>query len=78
MSSDPHNVYVIRRAAEGEPQVYHLDAKSPVALALAEGFELRPKDVVYVDSGGLVRWSRVINLLVPTATPLIGAAAVAK
>ncbi|MGC0014675.1 polysaccharide biosynthesis/export family protein [Ralstonia pseudosolanacearum] len=78
VSSDPRNVYVIRRAAEGEPQVYHLDAKSPVALALAEGFELKPKDVVYVDAGSLVRWSRVINLLVPTATPLIGAAAVAK
>lgn len=49
-----------------------------MALALAEGFELKPKDVVYVDAGSLVRWSRVINLLVPTATPLIGAAAVAK
>ncbi|AXV84061.1 polysaccharide biosynthesis/export family protein [Ralstonia solanacearum] len=78
VSSDPRNVYVIRRVAQGEPQVYHLDAKSPVALALAEGFELQPKDVVYVDAGSLVRWSRVINLLVPTATPLIGAAAVAK
>lgn len=78
VSSDPRHVYVIRKADQGEPEVYHLDAKSPVALALAEGFELKPRDVVYVDAGGLVRWSRVINLLIPTTSPLIGAAAVAK
>lgn len=78
VSSDPRNIYVIRKAAQGEPEVYHLDAKSPVALALAEGFDLKPRDVVYVDAGGLVRWSRVINLLVPSTSPLIGAAAAAK
>jgi len=74
-TSDAKGVYVIRRNRDGQTRIFHLDAKSPVALALAEGFELKPKDVVYVDAGGLVRWSRVINLLIPSTQPLIGAAA---
>jgi len=40
-----------------------------MALALADQFALRPRDVVYVDPVPLVRWNRVINLIIPsTAT----------
>ena len=34
------------------------------------GFELRPRDVVVVDPAPLVRWNRVINLLLPSAQGL--------
>ncbi len=54
--------------------MFHLDGTSPAALAIAEGFELEPKDVVYVDARDLVRWSRVMSLLLPS-TSLIGTAA---
>ncbi|MNF11678.1 hypothetical protein D3C80_2129400 [compost metagenome] len=54
--------------------MYHLDGNSPVALAIAEGFELEPKDVVYVDARDLVRWSRMINLLLPSTQPVVSAA----
>lgn len=60
-------IYVIRNATEAEPIVYNLDAQSPVALALAENFELSPRDVVYVDTAGLARFSRIIGLIIPTA-----------
>ncbi len=66
-SAEPKQIYVVRHASDQHPQVYHLDAASPVALALAESFELRPKDVVYVDATELTRWNRVINLVLPTA-----------
>jgi polysaccharide biosynthesis/export protein len=49
------------------PEIYHLDARSPVAYALAEGFELRARDVVFVDPVPLVRWNRVISLILPSA-----------
>lgn len=49
------------------PEIYHLDASSPVAYALAEGFELRARDVVFVDPVPLVRWNRVISLILPSA-----------
>lgn len=65
-SADAKELYVIRKSDDGEAQIFHLDGKSPVSLALAESFELRPKDVVYVDAAGVVRWSRVINQLLPS------------
>lgn len=49
------------------PEIYHLDASSPASYALAEGFELRARDVVFVDPVPLVRWNRVISLILPSA-----------
>lgn len=60
-------VYVIRNDEVGNPLVYHLNAKNPTSLALAERFALAPKDVVYVDPVGLVLWSRIISLILPSA-----------
>lgn len=78
-SASADQIYVIRKTTAGEePKVFHLDGSSPVALAIAEGFELEPKDVVYVDARELVRWSRVINLLIPSTQPVIGTAGVVR
>jgi polysaccharide export outer membrane protein len=66
-SGDAQQVYVVRGKDEKKPVVYHLDASSPAAMALADNFELKPNDVVFVDASSLVRWSRVVNLLIPTA-----------
>jgi polysaccharide export outer membrane protein len=79
LSADARQIYVVRSAQNStqnsaqssgqnkDPIVYHLDAQSPVALALAENFELMPKDVVYVDAAPLARWNRVISLILPSA-----------
>ena len=47
--------------------MYHLDANSATAYAMAEGFELQARDVVYVDPAPLVRWNRFISLILPSA-----------
>ncbi|MFI0546163.1 MAG: polysaccharide biosynthesis/export family protein [Brachymonas sp.] len=64
-------VYVVRtrsNAATGaRPTIYHLDARTPAALILAEQFDLQAKDVVYVDASTLASWNRVISLILPTA-----------
>lgn len=73
-SANAEQIFVIRKSGEGEPKVFHLDGGSPVALAIAEGFELEPKDVVYVDARDLVRWSRVMSLLLPATQPVISTA----
>ncbi|WP_029043295.1 polysaccharide biosynthesis/export family protein [Cupriavidus sp. WS] len=78
VSADAKELYVIRKSADGDAEIFHLDGKSPVSLALAESFELKPKDVVYVDAAGVVRWSRVINQLLPSGNFVTGAANVAK
>jgi polysaccharide export outer membrane protein len=67
LSSSARQVYVIRNASATVPLVYNLDARSPVALALADNFELNPHDVVFIDASGLARFNRVISLIIPTA-----------
>ncbi|WP_432262690.1 polysaccharide biosynthesis/export family protein [Cupriavidus sp. TMH.W2] len=74
-SANAEQIYVIRKMANDAPKVYHLDGTSPVALAIAEGFELEPKDVVYVDAREVVRWSRVMSLVVQ---PVVGIGGLAK
>jgi len=49
------------------PEIYHLDASSAAAYALAESFELESRDVVFVDPVPLVLWNRVISLILPSA-----------
>lgn len=77
-TADAKELYVIRGGPGIKPQVYHLDATSPVAMLLANQFELEPKDIVYIDAGGLVRFNRVLNLLLPLVNAGLTAAIVTK
>ncbi|NPT40338.1 sugar ABC transporter substrate-binding protein [Paraburkholderia sp. 1N] len=77
-SADAAQLYVIRGSLGTAPQVFHLDAHSPVSMVLANQFELQPKDVVYVDGNGLVRISRVLSLLLPAINAGLTGAIVAK
>jgi polysaccharide biosynthesis/export protein len=45
--------------------VYHLDAKSPAAFAVADRFRLRAGDVVWVGPAGVTRWNRFLSQLLP-------------
>lgn len=74
LSGSAKQIYVIRNAGAAVPSVYNLDASSPVALALADNFELNPRDVVFISASGLARFSRILSLILPTAA---GAAATA-
>lgn len=67
-TANPLQIYVIRNEPTGGQSIFHLNAKTPTAIAMADGFALRAKDVVYVDPVPLVLWNRVLNLILPTAT----------
>ena len=72
-TSNGNALYVIRGADNVETQpakVYQLDAQSPVALAVATHFELKPQDIVYVGPAQVTRWNRLISQLLPSATIL--------
>ncbi|MGZ3158271.1 MAG: polysaccharide biosynthesis/export family protein [Burkholderiaceae bacterium] len=75
VSADGRQVYVVRKTPK-DPEVYKLDATSPGAMAIAEGFELHPKDLIYVAATSLTNWHRTISLLFPGE--LTQAAGVAK
>lgn len=67
-TSNPNQIYVVRNTGvDSVPEVYHISSRSPVMLAMAENFELRPKDVVFVDPAPLALWNRVISLILPSA-----------
>lgn len=67
ISGDPRQIYVLRNGGGGHAEIYHLDARTPAAYALTEGFDLKASDIVFVDPSPLVRWNRVISLLLPSA-----------
>jgi polysaccharide export outer membrane protein len=77
-TADAAQMFVIRGSPTDPPQVFHLDGHSPVAMLLAEDFELQPKDVVYVDGSGLVRFNRVLSLLMPLINTGLTAGVIAK
>lgn len=73
-------VYVIRGVEQMQnapATVYHLDAESPVAFALADRFPLQAGDVVWVGPAGVTRWNRFLTQLLPL-TGLINNAAAAQ
>ncbi|SAL77907.1 polysaccharide export protein [Caballeronia peredens] len=76
-TADTAQMFVIR-SRDGTPQVFHLDSRSPVSMLVAKEFELQPKDIVYVDGNGLVRFNRVISLLMPLINAGLTAGVVAK
>ncbi|MCZ7560432.1 MAG: polysaccharide biosynthesis/export family protein [Burkholderiaceae bacterium] len=65
LSAHAGQVYVLRAGADDKPLIYHLDARSPEALILADRFALRPRDVVYIDPTQLARAGRVLAQLLP-------------
>ena len=68
-TSDPSRIFVFRTGL-GKPEIFHLDAKSPDALLLADRFPLQPRDVVYVDRAEGIRWNQIIAQIQPTVTLL--------
>ncbi|MGH8854001.1 MAG: polysaccharide biosynthesis/export family protein [Telluria sp.] len=66
LSGDARQIYVVRKTSE-RTRVFQLDARTSGALAMAEAFELRPKDVVYVAASPLANWNRHLSLLFPGA-----------
>lgn len=67
--SSPRWIYVMR-SDDDTPELFHLDGRSPDAMLLADRFPLKPRDIVYVDASDLIRWSRVINNILPTSQML--------
>jgi polysaccharide export outer membrane protein len=78
-TADAHSIYVIRQgSALNAVDVFHLDARNPTAMILADRFPLYARDIVYVDKGTVVRWGQVLNLILPTYTGLLQTATSVK
>ncbi|MGH8234764.1 MAG: polysaccharide biosynthesis/export family protein [Rhodanobacteraceae bacterium] len=73
-------IYVVRGAFDKDghqtqrPTVYQLDLKSPAAFALADGFDVKPGDVVFASAASVTRWNRFLSQLLPLTSALSAAA----
>jgi polysaccharide biosynthesis/export protein len=71
LTANARSIYVFRQGKGASAvDVFHLDAYNPVAMVMADRFALQPRDIVYVDAGTLVRWNRVLSLILPSASIL--------
>ena len=71
-TANAEEIYVIRYINAKSIDVYHLNARNPLAMVMGDKFQLHPQDIIYVDKHGLARWNETISLLLPTAS-LLGA-----
>ncbi len=67
---NPKGVFVIRQetANDSIPTVYQLPLASVHSMLLAEQFNVRPRDIVYVTATPTIRWNRVLSQLIPSLT----------
>ena len=65
LTANASKVYVIREDYDFflKINVFKLDIKNPINLAVGKRFMLQPKDIVYIPPTKLVKWNRVITLL---------------
>ena len=68
INASARSVYVVRNTDEKRIDVFHLDAKNAMALAMADRFDLKSHDIVYVDASDLATWKRIVDLILPTAS----------
>ncbi|WP_332878737.1 polysaccharide biosynthesis/export family protein [Massilia sp. S19_KUP03_FR1] len=66
LSGDARQIYVVRKTPQ-RTRVFQLDARQTGSLAMAESFELQPKDIVFVAATPLANWNRKLSLLFPGA-----------
>jgi polysaccharide export outer membrane protein len=76
LSANAGEVYVMRRDATGKPLVFQLDARQPVALLVADRFDLLPRDLVYVNPTGATQAIRILNQYLPFLQGVTSAKAV--
>jgi len=67
LTSNAKKVYVIREDYENflKIKVYQLNIKNPVNLIAGRKFLLQPKDIIFIPPTEIVKWNRVISLLLP-------------
>jgi len=66
LNASSSSIFVIRNTSEKDVDVFQLNAKNAMALAMADRFELTPHDIVYVDASGIATWNRVLSLIMPS------------
>ena len=64
-SSAANYIFVMRSDENGDPIIYRLAARDPLALLMADKFEMHKRDVLFVSPTDLTEFGRIIAQLFP-------------
>src|SRR5690606_265419 len=71
LSASRSKIYIVRSQPNAvQTEVYQMDLTSIADFGLANQFQMRSNDIVYVDASGLARWQRVVNQVIPFSNAL--------
>jgi polysaccharide biosynthesis/export protein len=67
LTANAKKIYVIRETHNAflEIDIFKLDVRNPVNLIVGKKFMLQEKDIVFVPPSEIVKWNRIISLLLP-------------
>jgi polysaccharide export outer membrane protein len=66
LTAQVNQIYVIRKGENDDASIFHLNGSIPTAFVLANAFQLKANDLVYIDPASVVRWQRVISNILPS------------
>jgi len=67
LTADAKNIFVLRESFDEDLliNVYKMNIKNPINLITGRKIKLQKRDIVYIPPTDLVKWNRVISLLLP-------------
>jgi len=67
LTADAKNIFVLRESFDEDLliNVYKMNIKNPINLITGRKFKLQKRDIIYIPPTELVKWNRVISLLLP-------------
>jgi len=67
LTANAKKIYVIRENYSKflSISIFQLNIENPVNLIVGRKFNLQSKDIVYIPASGIVKWNRIISLLIP-------------
>ena len=61
LASDTSQIYLLRQKNQNNILAYHLDASNPSRLILANRFELRPGDIIFIAPQPITNYNRALR-----------------
>ena len=67
LTADAENIYILRESYDEflKINIFQLDIKNPVNLIVGSKFLLKSKDIIFIPPAPIVRWNRIISLMIP-------------
>ena len=64
-TGNPREIYVLRAGSDGSVTAWRLNGANAFNLSLATRFEMRPNDIVFIESQPITTWNRAVSQVIP-------------